>query len=138
MHIFSSCIKIRVFECVPWSGWLNLKTWCLPMMTLAPVFSSVSSVICLPFTYTTALSMGSKVTFPVKSQSHYVTFFQQGKKNLQKLPKMIYTCMYMNITHPFKYKKLTKLQLYITLIWKLPTVLFNAVNFAEDKAKNED
>lgn len=31
-----------------------------------------------------------------------------------------------------------KLQLYITLIWKLPTVLFNAVNFAEDKAKNED
>lgn len=57
------------------------------MMTLAPVFSSVSSVICLPFTYTTALSMGSKVTFPVKSQSHYVTFFQQGKKKSSKAPQ---------------------------------------------------
>lgn len=31
--------------------------------------------------------MGSKVTFPVKSQSHYVTFFQQGKKKSSKAPK---------------------------------------------------
>ena len=65
--LFQSFSEKKVIT-VPWSGWLNLNTWCFPSITRAPVFISVGSVICRPLMKTIASGQGNKLTLPAKKK----------------------------------------------------------------------
>ena len=67
---------------IPWadnslacSGWLNLKTWFLPKMTLEPVFNVIGWSNFLPFTKQMAPGLGSSFTTPELGMEKNVTLF---------------------------------------------------------------
>ena len=57
-------------ECLPWSGWVNRKTWLLPRMILVPVLSSSSSVISWPLTKVWLSPWGMILTTPAGTEKH--------------------------------------------------------------------
>ena len=67
---------------IPWadnslacSGWLNLKTWFLPKMTLEPVFNVIGWSNFLPFTKQMAPGLGRSFTTPELGMEKNVTLF---------------------------------------------------------------
>ena len=64
---------LLVGDMTPWdscnsracSGWLNLKTWFLPKITLDPVFRVISCSILRPLTKQVAPGLGTSLTIPL-------------------------------------------------------------------------